>query len=68
MIDPHFGRPSRIQLLSAEIPSGCPVPPGSCVFLFPKPGAVCRRLLSARLVIGHRTVALRRRQCASALG
>lgn len=64
MIDPHFGRTSWDNLLPVEIPSGSPDPLESSV-LFPKPSAVCRCLLSARLVIGH---CLRRRQCASALG
>lgn len=34
----------------------------------PQRSALCRWLLGARFVIGHRTVALRHRQCASALG
>lgn len=74
MIYPHFccvfcqKAELRKTPLSAEIPLCSLVPPESLRAIFaPLRSALCRLLLSARFVIGHRTVALRHRQCASAL-
>lgn len=74
MIYPHFCCVIRQKAelrktpLSEEIPLCSLVPPESLRAIFaPLRSALCRWLLSARFVIGHRTVALRHRQCASAL-